>query len=113
MKIEKIDISETIDNAKKLLAEEKNISPALKAIIEVLLLLVSILAGRALLNSGNSSKPPSSDPNRKKPEKKTSDKKQGGQPGRVGKNLVPIDTPDEIANNLMHQISCCPVVILL
>ena len=96
MKIDKIDISETIDNAKKLLAEEKNISPALKAIIEVLLLLVSILAGRALLNSGNSSKPPSSDPNRKKPEKKTSDKKQGGQFGRVGKNLVPIDTPDEI-----------------
>ena len=96
MKIEKIDISETIDNAKKLLAEEKNISPALKAIIEVLLLLVSILAGRALLNSGNSSKPPSSDPNRKKPEKRTSDKKKGGQLGRVGKNLAPIDTPDEI-----------------
>ena len=96
MKIEKIDISETIDNAKKLLAEEKNISPALKAMFEVLLLLVSILAGRALLNSGNSSKPPSSDPNRKKPEKKPSDKKQGGQLGRVGKNLVPIETPNEV-----------------
>lgn len=96
MKIEKIDISQTIDNAKKLLAEEVNISPALKAIIEVLLLLVSILAGKALLNSSNSSKPPSSDLNRKKPEKKPSDKKQGGQLGRVGKNLVPIEAPDEI-----------------
>ena len=96
MKIEKIDISETINNAKKLLAEEINISPALRAMFEVLLLLVSILAGRALLNSGNSSKPPSSDPNRKKPEKKPSDKKQGGQLGRVGKNLVPIETPNEV-----------------
>lgn len=96
MKIEKIDISETINNAKKLLAEEINISPALRAMFEVLLLLVSILAGRTLLNSGNSSKPPSSDPNRKKPEKKPSDKKQGGQLGRVGKNLVPIETPNEV-----------------
>ena len=96
MKIEKIDISETINNAKKLLAEEINISPALRAMFEVLLLLVSIIAGRALLNSGNSSKPPSSDPNRKKPEKKPSDKKQGGQLGRVGKNLVPIETPNEV-----------------
>ena len=90
MKIEKIDISETIDNAKKLIAEEKNISPALKAMFEMLLLLVSILAGRLSLDSSNSSKPPSSDPNRKKLEKKTSDKKQGGQLGRVGKNLEPV-----------------------
>ena len=96
MKIEKIDISETIDNAKKLIAEEKNISPALKAMFEMLLLLVSILAGRLSLDSSNSSKPPSSDPNRKKLEKKTSDKKQGGQLGRVGKNLEPVEKPDEV-----------------
>ncbi len=96
MKVEKIDISKTIDNAKKLLAEEKNIPPALKAIIEVLLLLVSIFAGRASLNSSNSSKPPSSDPNRKKPEKNTSDKKQGGQLGRIGKNLAQTNAPDEV-----------------
>ena len=96
MKIEKIDISETINNAKKLLAEEKNISSALRAMFEVLLLLISILAGRALLNSGNSSKPPSSDLNRKKSEKKASNKKQGGQLGRVGKNLMPIETPNEV-----------------
>ena len=53
MKIEKIDISETIDNAKKLIAEEKNISPALKAMFEMLLLLVSILAGRLSLDIPN------------------------------------------------------------
>jgi transposase len=73
-----------------------NISSALRAMFEVLLLLISILAGRALLNSGNSSKPPSSDLNRKKSEKKASNKKQGGQLGRVGKNLMPIETPNEV-----------------
>lgn len=103
MKIEKIDISETINNAKKLLAEEKNISSALRAMFEVLLLLISILAGRLSLDSSNSNKPPSSDPNRKKSEKKTSDKKQGGQLGRVGKNLVPTDTPDEIVELLVDR----------
>lgn len=103
MKIEKIDISETINNAKKLLAEEKNISSALRAMFEVLLLLISILAGRALLNSGNSSKPPSSDLNRKKSEKKASNKKQGGQLGRVGKNLMPIETPNEVVKIVVDR----------
>ncbi len=96
MKIENIDISKSIENLKQLLSEEKNISPVMKAAIEMILVIVSLLAGRLSLNSSNSSKPPSSDPNRTKPEKKTSDKKQGGQLGRVGKNLVPTDTPDEI-----------------
>ncbi len=96
MKIENLDISKSIENLKQLLSEEKNISPVMKAAIEMILVIVSLLAGRLSLNSNNSSKPPSSDPNRKKPEKRTSDKKQGGQPGRVGKNLVPTDTPDEI-----------------
>ena len=92
-----------MEKAKKLLLEEKNISPALKAMFEMLLLLVGILAGRVSLNSKNSSKPPSSDPNRKKPEKKASGKKQGGQPGRVGKNLAPIETPDEIVELSVDQ----------
>ena len=69
---------------------------ARKPSLEMLLLLVSILAGRLSLDSSNSSKPPSSDPNRKKLEKKTSDKKQGGQLGRVGKNLEPVEKPDEV-----------------
>lgn len=92
-----------MENAKKLLSKEKNISPALKAIVEMLLLLVGILAGRVSLNSKNSSKAPSTDPNRKKPEKKASGKKQGGQLGRVGKNLAPVDTPDEIVELSVDQ----------
>ena len=96
MKIENLNISKSIENLKQLLSEEKNISPVMRAAIEMILVIVSLLAGRALLNSSNSSKPPSSDPNRKKPKKETSGKKQGGQLGRIGKNLVPIETPDEV-----------------
>lgn len=104
MEIENINITKTIDNARKHLAEEVNISPAFKAVIEVLLLIVSLLVGRLSLNSSNSSKPPSSDPNRTKPEKKKkTDKKQGGQKGRVGKNLAPVDAPDKIVEILVDR----------
>ena len=42
MKISNIPVEETIEKAKKLLAKEKNISPALRSVFEVLLLLVTI-----------------------------------------------------------------------
>lgn len=65
--------------------------------IEMLLMIITLLAGKLGLNSQNSSKPPSTDPNRKK---KTGankgNNKPGGQPGRVGKNLEPVDNPDTI-----------------
>jgi transposase len=96
VKIENLNISKSIENLKQLLSEEKNISPVMKAAIEMILVIVSLLAGRLSLNSNNSSKPPSSDLNRKKSEKKASNKKQGGQLGRVGKNLMPIETPNEV-----------------
>ena len=43
MKTSNINIEETIDKAKNLLAKEKNISPALRAVFKVLLLLVHTL----------------------------------------------------------------------
>jgi transposase len=61
-----MDVDETLSKAKQLLAQEKDLSPALRSIIEVLLLLVGVLVNRVTLNSKNSSKPPSSDLNRKK-----------------------------------------------
>jgi len=48
------------------------------------------------LSSRNSSKPPSTDPNRGKGKKGTTNNKPGGQPGRTGKNLKPVDNPDNI-----------------
>jgi transposase len=63
-------------------------------------------------NSGNSSKPPSSDGYGKKPLqpmttslRKATGKKAGGQPGRVGKTLEPVETPDQI---VVHRPECCP-----
>ena len=61
MTVNDIDTDEALENIKKLLSEEKNISPALKAAIDVMILLVTVLVYRLGLNSRNSSKPPSSD----------------------------------------------------
>ena len=103
MKLENIDVSKSIDNIKKLLVEEKNISPVLKAAIELILVIVTLLTGRLSLNSRNSSKPPSQDKNREKTNKKNSDKKPGGQKLRIGKNLAPTKTPNEIVQITVEQ----------
>jgi len=98
MKIEHIDINKTLDNARKLLKEDKSVSPALEALIEVLILIITLFMNRFNLNSKNSSKPPSDDPNREKKKKKNPlGTKPGGQVGRIGKNLRPVENPDEIA----------------
>lgn len=99
MKLNNDNIKETIDNARSLLAKEKNISPALRAIIKLLLLFMRSMLERLSLNSKNSSKPPSTDPNREKPNKqKKSKNKPGGQPGRKGSHLKPVDNPDKVEN---------------
>jgi len=96
MTFEHINVEEAVKKVKDLLTEEVNISPALKASIDVLLLLISILVNRLGLNSKNSSKPPSTDPNRIKHPRTKADRKPGGQPGHDGKTLQKVDNPDEI-----------------
>jgi len=96
MKIDNIDIDATFSEVERLLKEDKNISPALVSIINVLLLLVKLLANRAELDSRNSSKPPSTDKNKIKPTRKKPVKKTGGQHGHEGVTLKQIDEPDEV-----------------
>ncbi|MFI5164835.1 MAG: IS66 family transposase [Bacteroidia bacterium] len=97
MKIDDINVNDTLEKAEKALQEEKSLSPSAKAIFSVLLLVVKLLMNRLGLNSSNSSKSPSSDPNRdKKPKPNTSGNKPGGQKGHKGTNLQPIANPDEI-----------------
>src|SRR3972149_5353434 len=63
MTIQNISVEATIERVKTLIAEEKELSPALKSSLEALLLLVTLIVNRLGLNSKNSSKPPSMDPN--------------------------------------------------
>src|SRR3989304_718453 len=86
----------TIERVKTLIAEEKELSPALKSSLEVLLLLVTLIVNRLGLNSKNSSKSPSMDPNRRKKPIGQGGRKPGGQQGRSGTTLQPVPDPDEI-----------------
>ena len=98
LKVEDIDVDSAINSVKELLKKEKDLSPALRSALEVMLLLVSLLLNRMTLNSKNSSKPPSTDPNRKKSSRKgQSNRKPGGQKGRIGTTLEQVDDPDEVA----------------
>jgi transposase len=91
-----VNIEASIQTAKELIAKEKNLSPALKVALDVLLLLVTILANQLGLNSKNSSKPPASDPNREKKLKEPGTRKPGGQHGHIGTTLKQIPDPDQI-----------------
>ena len=96
MKIDDIDITATLEQAKLQLEQERNISPSLKTLLNVLFVVIAVLTKRLGLNSKNSSKPPSSDPNRKKEPTEKSTRKAGGQMGHVGTQLQPVKNPDEI-----------------
>lgn len=96
MTIENIDVDATLRKVEKLLSEEKGLSPAVRSMIELLVLLITLLAGRLNRNSRNSSKPPSSDPNRKRESKAKGERKAGGQKGRDGVTLKKVDNPDEV-----------------
>lgn len=59
MTVDNLDVEATIKKVRQLLAEEAHLSSALRAALEVLIVLVQLLANRLSLNSRNSSKPPS------------------------------------------------------
>jgi transposase len=93
---DKFNITEIAERAKTLLAAEKNLSPAFRAVVELLLTVIMLMAGRLSLNSKNSSKPPSTDPNREKKPGAAGKRKPGGQKDHIGKTLDPVPNPDEI-----------------
>ncbi|MBF0176372.1 MAG: hypothetical protein HQL63_05930, partial [Magnetococcales bacterium] len=59
MRLNADEIRSTVDQVRRLLQEETTISPTLRATLEMLLVVVTILLNRVGLNSRNSSKPPS------------------------------------------------------
>ena len=91
-----INISNSIEEARALLDQEKNISSALRVSIELILTLITLMVNKKGLNSKNSSVPPSQDPNREKESKSKGERKVGGQKGHKGTTLKAVDDPDEI-----------------
>jgi len=93
-KIESIDVDVTLRKARLLMEDEQGIPSSVRAIMEVLLLLISLMANRLNPNSRNSSQPPSTDPHRLRSQRKSSGRKPGGQPKHVGTTLKRFDDPD-------------------
>ncbi len=97
-----IDIFQQIAEIKKALAKEKNLSPTMVSMINMLILIVQLLTNQKGLNSSNSSKPPSTDQKGSRSNKSNDDKlpkspnKQGGQTGHVGSTLKQVSKPDEL-----------------
>ena len=99
MKLDKVSVNETLNKAESLRKEEEGLTPAIRAMFEILILLIRGFAGRLSINSNNSSTPPSADKKRKRGSKKEkSGKKPGGQDGHEGSRLEKSENPDEIIN---------------
>ena len=98
MKIENIDVDETLEKAKESLRNDKNMLSTTKERFETLVDVVPLLMNRLNLNSSNSSKPPSTDTDtdKNKKKRKKSNNSRGGQKGHEGVTLEPVDDPDEI-----------------
>lgn len=90
------NVQDLIKKVKEQIEQEKDLSPALRSSLEMLLLVVTMLVQRLGLNSRNSSTPPSADPNREKRPKSKRTKKPGGQKGHKGNTLQPVEDPDII-----------------
>jgi transposase len=99
MKLDKISVNETLSKAESLLKEETGLSPAFRAVVEILLLLIRTFVMRSSKNSNNSSIPPSTDKTRKRGGKgEKSNKRPGGQNGHDGYRLDRSSNPDVIKN---------------
>jgi transposase len=97
MNLDKINVNEMLSKAETLLKAEQGLSLALRAVMEILIVFVRVLAGRLSKNSSNSSTPPSVDKKRTRGSKKEkSNKKPGGQNGHEGCRLEKANKPDEI-----------------
>jgi transposase len=95
----KIDVTETLKNVKRTLREDTSISPQVRAMMDLLVVIINLLLGKLGINSANSSTPPSQDPYRKRGSKrkaKGKKRKPGGQNGHDGANLRPEENPDRI-----------------
>ena len=95
MKLKGVEIDTAVANVRQWLDDEPTLTPALRAAINLIILIVTLLGRRLGLNSRNSSTPPSRDPNRPR-QKKAGKRAVGGQTGHVGSTLKKVDSPDAV-----------------
>jgi transposase len=103
LKIDNIDVEVANKYLQALLETDKALTRAIKAALDMLLLLVTLLIDQTGLNSRSSSIHPASDPNRKKVLKAKSAHKPGGQRGSKGTTLAMVDNPDEVIDLLIDR----------
>ena len=99
MTIGKINIDSALKNVETLLREDKTASPQMRAMMELLVVVIGLLLAKLGLNSSNSSIPPSKDPKRPRGSKskaKGEKRKPGGQPGHEGVTLKREESPDNV-----------------
>lgn len=99
MTVGKINVSSTLKAVENTLREDKSITPQVRAMMELLVVVINLLVGKLGLNSENSSIPPSKDPHRDRGSKhkaKGEKKKPGGQNGHPGKTLEKFENPDHV-----------------
>jgi transposase len=76
--------------------QDKESSPQVRAMMELLVVIITLLAAKLGLNSNNSSTPPSKDPNRAKKKANGNGRKPGGQNGHPASTLEKEKNPDRI-----------------
>ena len=95
--IGKINVTAALNNVETTLRDDPSISPQVRAMMDLLVVVIHLLLGKLGLNSTNSSTPPSQDPHRKRGSKrktKGTTRKPGGQKGHDGSTLQPEPNPD-------------------
>lgn len=106
MTISNIDITKTLKSVETTLREDKTISPQVRVMLELLVLVITLLMAKLGLNSKNSSIPPSKDPKRKRGSKRSTageKRKPGGQNGHAGTNLKQVAKADYVEDLLIDR----------
>lgn len=93
---DKIDVSAALDRVEQTLREDASLSPPVRSLFELLVVIIQLLTAKLGLNSTNSSIPPSQDPHRARGAKPRAKRRPpGGQNGHPGTTLKPLP-PDRI-----------------
>ena len=98
MSLGKLDVTGTLKQVEAMLRQDTTIAPPVRAMLELLVVVIHLLLAKLGLNSTNSSTPPSKDPYRQRGSKKSkgTQRKPGGQDGHDGTNLKQQAHPDRI-----------------